>query len=58
MMSIAQMDGVYFNRELAIYHPVNNEIMQIDHEELIHFKSVIATFYNYMHDMKFEVKRI
>lgn len=52
------MDGIYFNRELAIYHPVNNEIMQIDHEELVHFKSVIATFYNYMHDMKFEVKRI
>lgn len=55
---IMELDPIYFHKEFAVYHPVNNPLMQTDALELAHFKQVVATFYNYAHDMKFEIRRI
>lgn len=53
-----QMNPFYFRADLAVYHPRDNEIMANDAHELMHFKSVVATFYNYTHDMEYELTRL
>ena len=52
------MDPIFFDPELAIYHPRQNELMQDDPHEYEHFRNVVATFYNYAADLKPEVLRL